>query len=303
VKSAVAPGPSNRRRRIPFKALSLALLVLGALTGFYAVGWTLSRPVQANIGSPPASLNAEAVAFSSQSGSVIHGWLSHALSGRASVLLLPGVRANRLSMVSRAEFLHRAGYSTLLIDLQATGESKGDAITFGWRERFDVVAAVEYLNTRLPGRPVGVVGVSLGGAATLLATPPLHVQAAVLEAVYPSIERAIVNRVEMRMGPLGRLAAPLLLLQLQPRLGVAAADLTPVNHIAQLACPLLVIGGTTDRHTTLDDTQLLFAAARDPRELWLIQGAAHVDFLEFAGDAYRRRILAFFADAFASPPG
>src|SRR5207302_3608175 len=125
-----------------------------------------------------------------------------------------------------------------------------------------------------------------------------HVEAVVLEAVYPSIERAIVNRLEMRLGPFGRLGAPLLLLQLQPRLGVAVADLKPVDHIAQLGCPVLIIGGTADRHTTVDDTRLLFAAAREPREIWLLQGAAHVDFLDFAVDAYRQRILAFFAGAF-----
>jgi alpha-beta hydrolase superfamily lysophospholipase len=205
-------------------------------------------------------------------------------------------------MVRRAEFLRQAGYSTLLIDFQATGESAGEAITFGWRERFDVLGAVQYLETRIPDRPIGVIGVSLGGAATLLATPPLHIDAAVLEAVYPSIDRAIVNRLEMRVGPLGRVATPALLLQLQPRLGVAPADLKPVDHIAQLGCPILVVAGSADRHTTVDDTQILFAAAREPKDLWLIQGAAHVDFLDFAGDVYKHRILAFFARAFAQPP-
>jgi uncharacterized protein len=283
------------RRRI---SIALAALFLAASTSLYAVGWALSRPVQAKIGSPPLSLDAEAVAFSSQSGSVIHGWLSRVPSARGSLLLLPGVRGNRLSMVRRAEFLRMAGYSTLLIDFQATGESEGAAITFGWRERLDVLAAVQYLNTRIPDRPLGIVGVSLGGAAMLLAAPPLRADAVVLEAVYPSFDKAIVNRLEMRLGVLGRLGAPLLLLQLKPRLGVAADDLKPVDHIAQIGCPVLVIGGTADRHTTVDDTQLLFEAAREPRELWLLEGAAHVDFLDFAGDAYRRRIRAFFDRAF-----
>jgi uncharacterized protein len=198
-------------------------------------------------------------------------------------------------MVRRAEFLRQAGYSTLLIDFQATGESDGEAITFGWRERFDVLAAVQYLKTRVPDQPIGIIGVSLGGAATTFAAPSLHVDAAVLEAVYPSIDRALVNRLETRVGPVGRLVAPLLLFQLQPRLGMAAADLAPVDHMAQLGCPLLVVAGSADRYTTVDDTQRLFAAAREPKDLWMIPGAAHVDFLEFAGDAYRHRILAFFA--------
>jgi alpha-beta hydrolase superfamily lysophospholipase len=282
------------KRRI---ASAAAALVLGALAGPYAVGWTLSRPFPAHIGSPPASLDAEPVAFSSQSGSVIHGWLSRAPSARGSLLLLPGVRANRLSMVRRAEFLREAGYSTLLIDFQATGESDGEVITFGWRERFDVLAAVQYLKTRMPGQPVGIIGVSLGGAAATLAASSLHVNAAVLEAVYPSIDRALVNRLETRIGPLGSVVAPFLLFQLQPRLGITAADLTPVDHIAQFGCPLLVVGGSADRYTTVDDTQRLFAAAREPKDLWMIPGAAHVDLLEFAGDAYRHRILAFFASA------
>ena len=230
------------KRRI---AIAFAVALLMALGMLYGLGWALSRPVPAAIGPPPASLDAEAVTFPSQSGSVIHGWLSQSSAARGSVLLLPGVRANRLSMVRRAEFLRRAGYSTLLIDFQATGESPGRSITFGGRERFDVLGAVQYLNARIPGQPVGVIAVSVGGAATLLASPPLDVEGVVLEAVYPSIEQAVGNRLRMRIGALGSMVTPLLLVQLRPRLGVAPADLRPVQHIGAIGCPVLVVGGTS----------------------------------------------------------
>jgi len=256
-----------------FILFGLALLLLTAVVGLFAVGWALSRPVQAAIGAPPPDLEAEAVSFGSQSG----------------------VRANRLSMVRRAEFLRQAGYSTLLIDFQGTGESDGEAITFGWRERFDVIAAVDYLKTRLPDQRIGVIGVSLGGAATLLAAPRLEINAAALEAVYPSIDRAVVNRLSMRVGPLASVTAPLLLLQLRPRIGVPASELRPVDHVGKLRCPVLIVGGALDRHTTVEDTQVLFDAASQPKELWLIPGATHVDYLEFAGHDYRRRITTFFA--------
>jgi len=283
-------------------AVGAGSLLVATAVALYAVGWSLSRPVPAGIGPPPVSLDAEAVAFSSQSGSLIHGWLSRVPSARGAVLLLPGVRANRLSMVPRAEFLRRAGYSTLLIDFQATGESAGEAITFGWRERFDVLAAVAYVKNSMPATPVGVIGVSLGGAATLLATPPLDVQGAVLEAVYPAIDRAIVNRLEIRIGPVAPLLAPLLVLQLRPRLGIRPGDLSPVDHIAKLHCPVLLIAGAADRHTTVADTHRLFAAAREPKDLWLIPNAAHVDFLEMAGDAYRSRVIDFLDTALINRP-
>ena len=80
-------------------------------------------------------------------------------------------------------------------------------------------------------------------------------------------------------------------------------SLEDVDHIARLRCPILMIAGTADRNTTEEDTQLLFAAAREPKELWLVPDAGHVDFLRFAGDEYRRRVLAFLAAAFNRAPG
>ena len=70
-----------------------------------------------------------------------------------------------------------------------------------------------------------------------------------------------------------------------------------VTSFIGVAVVILIIGGATDRHTTEADTRRLFAAAREPKELWLVPDAAHVDYLAAAGDAYRTRVLAFFAGA------
>jgi hypothetical protein len=88
--------------------IGFAVAIVTAAAGLYAPGWSLLRPVAAAICPAPASLNADTVAFDSQSGSTIHGWFSPVAGSRGSVVLLPGVRANRLSMVGRAEFLRRA---------------------------------------------------------------------------------------------------------------------------------------------------------------------------------------------------
>jgi predicted alpha/beta hydrolase len=95
--------------------------------------------------------------------------------------------------------------------MQGHGETTGKYITFGYRESRDVHAALSYLKSRLPGKPIGVIGVSLGGAATLLGKEPIQTDAVILEAVYSSIERAIENRLAIRLGEFGRFLAPLLL--------------------------------------------------------------------------------------------
>ena len=160
-----------------------------------------------------------------------------------------------------------------------------------------MIAAVAAIRRMLPGEAVGIIGVSLGGAATLFAAPSLNVQAAVLEAVYPSIDVAVQNRLRMRLGELGVTLSPLLLTQLGPRLGVSQAELKPIDRIAELRSPVFVIGGLVDQHTTAADTERLFAAAREPKALWLIPGAAHVDYYQASREEYQQRVVAFFDGA------
>jgi alpha-beta hydrolase superfamily lysophospholipase len=188
--------------------------------------------------------------------------------------------------------LRELGYSTVMIDLQAHGESPGKQITVGHMERHDVRAAVQYARRQHPGEPIGVIGVSLGGAAALLASP-LNINALVVESVYPNIRDAIHNRVSARLGPLSSIPSTLLLLQLEPRLGVSANELRPIDHIPNVACPVFVLSGRTDSHTTAAETQQLFAAATEPKSLWLVDGAAHVDLFHAAPNQYRHRVSEF----------
>jgi uncharacterized protein len=52
----------------------------------------------------------------------------------------------------------------------------------------------------------------------------------------------------------------------------------------------LLIEGSRDQHTTLGETQALFASASAPKEWWVVEGAAHVDLHRFSGAVYERRI-------------
>ncbi len=282
------------------------VLVCGTLTVVAIVcaisaGWLLAHPVQTRIGNPPADLNAEPVNFVSDSGASVHGWWCPIQNARGAVLLLPGIRANRLSMVNRARFLRRAGYSVLLIDFQATGETKGDHITFGWKESRDVLAAMDFIRHVDPVGRVAILGSSLGGVAALLATPPLKVDALVLEEVYPTIEIATRNRLENYLGPIGRMLMPVLLNQLQWRLGVSASQLRPVDHIGRVTCPIFIISGENDRNTRPSDTQLLVERARSPRQVWFVPNAGHVDLHRAAEQEYETRVLAFLAQIEETP--
>jgi fermentation-respiration switch protein FrsA (DUF1100 family) len=272
--------------------LGLAPLVLIVI---WAAGNSLTAPALQPIGELPTDLPGRSIQFRSDSGSTIHGWLIPGKPGSGALVLMHGVRSNRLSMIDRARFLSRSGYSILLFDFQAHGESAGQHITFGALESKDAAASIEFLRQNTPGEKIGVIGVSMGGAAAILASPPLKADAFVLEMVYPTISEAVADRLSLRFGDLlSRVLAPLLLIQLKPRLGIDSSELRPIDHITQLTAPKLFIAGSDDRHTTLEESKLLYETASGPKDFWVIQGAAHVDFHKAARVEYEQRVLEFF---------
>jgi uncharacterized protein len=275
--------------------------VAGAGVCYWAAG-DLAAPVPRDVGAPPSDLPGHRVRVPSPAAGTLEGWLVPGRPGAGAVLLLHGIGASRLDMVDRARFLHAAGYTVSLFDSRAHGESGGRRITFGYLEGLDARAILAFLRRQAPGERLGVIGVSLGGAAVLVGPQPLDVGALVLEAVYPTLEEAIDNRLAIRFGALGPPLAPLLTLQLRPRLGFSAEDLRPIDAIAHVGAPLLVIAGTVDRHTTLAQARRLFARAQPPKELWEVSGAGHVDFHRAARAEYEARVGAFLARALRREP-
>jgi fermentation-respiration switch protein FrsA (DUF1100 family) len=283
--------PASARRRI---ALVVAALLVGALAGLWAIGGALTAPNPSVVGALPPDLSSgESVLIPSASGSTLHGWFLTGPDGAPAVVLLHSLHGSRKSMLGRARFLNRAGYAVLLFDFQANGESPGDHVTFGHLESLDARAAVDYVRARMPGARVGAVGASMGGAAAILADPPLPVDALVLEAVYPSLDRAVADRLAMRLGEWSGALGPLLTLQVRPRLGFSPDDLRPIDRVAGVAAPKLFVAGSEDRHTRIDEARALFDAASEPKELWVVEGAAHVDLHAYDRPAYERRVLAF----------
>jgi dipeptidyl aminopeptidase/acylaminoacyl peptidase len=270
------------------------LIVVATLAAAYwIVGGPLVAPRRQRIPPPPPKLRTQPLTLPSLSGARLSAWLMVPESPRGAVAVLHGIHADRTAALARARLFWHAGYAVLAPDLQAHGESTGDVVTLGYKEAQDAVSSVSYMRNRFPGLPVGAVGLSLGGAALALAGKDLQADAIVMEAAYPDIEHATRNRIALRMGRVAELLTPLLLLQLRPRLGVGTEDLQPVAHIAELGCPVMVISGRDDPYTPADETRRLFAAARDPKELWLVPDAGHTDLFRRDPEGYRARVLGF----------
>ena len=281
----------SKNKRALFCAAGIPVFFFCAIWG---AGGFLSRPANRSVGALPGHLKGREVEFESGSGSKLRGWLIPGHNDAGAVVLMHGFRGDRRQMLGRATFLNQAGYSVLLFDFQAHGESPGNRITIGHLESRDALAAVEFVRRNCPGQKIGVIGLSMGGAAAALASPALEVDALALEMVYPDIERATANRMERYLGAWARGLAPLLIMQLPLRAGIDSDALRPIDHVGAIKAPKLFIAGAKDRHTKLAESLELFAASSEPKELWVVEEAAHGDVHSVAKEEYERRILDFF---------
>jgi fermentation-respiration switch protein FrsA (DUF1100 family) len=282
-----------RTRLLPVLLLLILILILLGAAIVWLLGSFLIR-VEPHAVSLDAGLDAQSLALNAGPGQLVAAsFVSAQGAGKGGILLLHGIRSDRRQMAARAGFLHRQGYAVMLIDLPGQGASTAPAVTFGLTEAAGVRAALEELHRRLPGQRIGVIGVSLGAASLVLCRDCPQVDAAVLESMYPSIEEAVEDRLRTRLGALGVPLSRLLLWQLPLRLDIQPAQLRPIAHVGALGMPVLIAAGSADRHTTLAETERLYAAAAAPKSLWVVPGAAHVDLHAYAPADYERRIGAF----------
>lgn len=280
------------RSSIILKLLSTILVTFVLL---FAIGAVLTSPAPTTVSALSVDFPVESVQIPNREQVIVHGWLVHGEPGGGVVLLAHSMRSNRVEILSRARFLRNKGYSVLLIDLQGHGETIGDKITFGLKEAENIEVSVDFLRQRFPRERIGAIGTSLGAAAIVLAKKNLKLDAVILESLHPTLEEAVENRLKLHFGDYGSVLLPLMLWQLSLNLNIAIDELNPITRIDRLNAPILLISGTHDAHTTQSETERLYAAARVPKELWIVPGAKHFNMHTYAGREYEYRVDDFLS--------
>jgi len=165
-------------------------------------------------------------------------------------------------------------------DFRGHGASAGVS-TLGELEVLDVEAAVEWARV-LGYRDVVTCGWSMGGSAVLR-------HAALAGGVDAVVSVSATSRWRVRDTPpmrrlhwiverrLGRAVGRTVL---RTRLATHWVDEpeSPVEVAGRIApTPLLVVHGDRDSYFSLEHPEALYAAANDPKELWLVPGFAHAE--------------------------
>jgi alpha-beta hydrolase superfamily lysophospholipase len=270
--------------------LGLAVATLAVAARAYWFESVSLAPARRPVPRPtaPELAGLEAIALSGSEGAV-RGWYQASHNG-ALVLLVHGLGGDRSELVPHARALARHGYGVLLVDLPGHGESNGRAAA-GEPDLRALRAALEFATARSPGDRLGAYGFSFGACVVLdLAAGEPRLRALALEGTPSDLEQQLAFEYRRWGAPAlwgARLAVR--------RAGFELQAFHPLDSVRKLAPrAVLLIAGAEDATVPASMSQDLYAAAGEPRELWLVAGAGHGDAVERQPDEYERRLVGFF---------
>jgi len=167
----------------------------------------------------------------------------------------------------------------------------------GKLELLDFAAAVSYLKESRPrcAARLGVFGLSMGAAVAAmgLAAHP-EFKAAVVESPFADFREVGGRWAWMKFRVPFFPVITLLMALARLRSGHSDIDTySPENYLPKARVPLLMIAGERDELMPPEDVRRLFAAAREPKEFWLVPGAVHAKCRETAPADYDARVAAF----------
>jgi pimeloyl-ACP methyl ester carboxylesterase len=302
--------PSTRRILKITAQILIALPLLSAFAGL-VLGPTVLHPFRrrltvrqiAKADQALQSLNATREDFivRADDGILLSGWKIRPFHPNGDwVLLLHGRSHNRSVMLPYAEFLLRAGYSVVMMDARAHGNSGGSLSTYGQIEIFDARAIVRNLEATEKVGHLFAIGESMGAAVALQSAAFVpQIEGVVAEGSFRNLREVTFDYAGLQQSALlGKtLLRPAALVAVwiaQTQAGFRFEDISPEKAVAVRPFPILLICGASDRKIPCRHSAAIFTSAIGPKELWNVPVTGHEQATKTAPAEFQRRVLGFF---------
>lgn len=225
------------------------------------------------------------------------------MDGDCGAILLHGYTGTRYGSLQYAPLFWERGCDLLAYDHRGHGASSPALHTYGYYEKQDLVAALDWFTaqTGLDRSDVAVAGVSYGAATALQAAPLMPEVAFVLaDSAYQDLESILRFQGEERFGPLALALLPGALQMLEARTGSDVAGTSPQDAIAEAQMPILLVHSLQDEFTPASHTAQIFERSDQSRTVLEINdwGSPHGRDILTDYDTYRAEVDAFI-DAYA----
>lgn len=242
----------------------------------------------------------EPVSVTSHDGLRLAGRYYHAADGAPLDIAFHGYRGHAFrdfcggSCISFAQ-----GHNLLLVDQRAHGDSDGRTISFGAKERLDVLTWIRWANDRFGCPETALFGLSMGAGTVLLASAldlPDNVTCVVADCSYSRAED-VIAAVGQKMGIPGQLTRWLAHGAARVFGGFRLGDADAVEALRHAKVPVLLLHGEADRLVPCEMSAALEAACAAPVKRCTFPGAGHGLSFLVDRERYTKAVTDFLAFA------
>lgn len=212
---------------------------------------------------------------------------------RATLILLHGRTNCKESQLERAQWLANLGFNCVLMDLRAHGESTGEYCTYGYYEKHDVQALIDCLPAPFYHVPIGIWGLSLGGAIALQSIViDSRIQFGIIESTFDELPNVVMEYGADYM--LGLRSSWLTNIILAKSAEIACFEpqaVRPVVAASFATVPMLFIHGDSDDKIPSSFNEKNYHAVPHKNKSWvMVKGAGHHDVWEKGGVKLKEQI-------------
>ena len=182
-------------------------------------------------------------------GTLLSARYYHQKDGAPIAILCHGYRGSAFrDFCGGHKMCYEMGHNILLIDQRAHGKSGGNTITFGIKERYDVLDWTKYIADRFPESQMVLYGISMGGATVLLASEldlPKQVKGIFADCPFSSPRDILKNTVKNMPFP-KNLGYPFLFSAARLFGNFKLTKINCADSVKNAKIPILIIHGEED---------------------------------------------------------
>lgn len=187
------------------------------------------------------------------------------------VIIQHGFTGTRWGAVKYAPLFWKRGCDLVMMDARYHGTSGGEYGTLGYFERYDMQRVLAWFSakTGLPKRKIGLMGVSMGGAISLL-TAALEPEIAFVaaDASYHDLGTILAERARILYHPALQILVPIAFVIAELRADIEIEDVSPGSHAGEIKAPVFLSRSDTDAYTPPYHSEVIFEhLAHDRRVL------------------------------------
>ncbi|WAW14698.1 alpha/beta hydrolase [Peptostreptococcus equinus] len=236
---------------IVFTAVMISIFIIFYIS--HQVSYKLNNPKRLALMSNPKDmlgLDYENIQFMSQ-GNQIYGWYIPAHNPTFTLVYSHGYMENRESPTFSAYdffvWMNSIGANILTFDYSGQGRSQGGNTTSGKREKEDLLEAIAFAKKK-SNCPIIVHGISMGASTAILAASNnKDIIGLVCDSPFSNLKNYLENNLNV-WTKLPKIPFNYLVLKfMEKKSRIDPKDISPLDEICKVVCPILLIHGKSDR--------------------------------------------------------